>query len=239
MGTKQARKNHPATQSTSSRRAASQQASAATGSEPGAKGKAKRLTGAAAIAQAIVDGTAGHDLGHYAKALDDERDGIATHAARVVEEVMVRRPQLGVGMIEQFVRLLLGHNARVVQTCANALPLLARVAPARVARRLPDLTGNYDAASDVGKDGMVRTFAALCTASVAYQKRLEEVLDRALSGAKPKTLLRWTEIVLPALKGEPHARARAVVEQRLGRLPRPVAQKIADFLGVKLRPAYR
>ena len=61
------------------------------------------------------------------------------------------------------------------------------------------------------------------------------MLDLALGQADARTLVRWTEIVLPALKGEPHARARAVVEGRIGELPRPIAQKLADFLGIKLR----
>ena len=81
--------------------------------------------------------------------------------------------------------------------------------------------------------------AALCVASVAYQKRLEPVLTEALAGADGKTLLRWTQAILPALKGEPHARARAVVEGRLDLLQKPIAQPIADFLGIKLRPRPR
>ena len=85
----------------------------------------------------------------------------------------------------------------------------------------------------------MRTFANLCTASVAYQKRLEPVLTLALEICDGKTLLRWSELVLPALKGEPHARARAVVEDRLDRIPRSIAQQIAQSLGVKLRVRYR
>ena len=108
-------------------------------------------------------------------------------------------------------------------------------APAKVARHLERLRANYDAAIDVAKDGIVRTFVALCIASVAYQKRVIDVLEKQSSGAEPKTLLRWTELVLPALKGEPHAQARAVVEQRLNDIPRPQAEKIAEFLGIRLR----
>ena len=47
---------------------------------------------------------------------------------------------------------------------------------------------------------MVRTFVALCLASVAYQKRVVDVLERALAGAEPRPLQRWTERVLPALR---------------------------------------
>ena len=101
------------------------------------------------------------------------------------------------------------------------------------------LKASFEEANDVGKDGLVKTFAALCTASVAYQKRLEPVLTLALNGADGKTLFTWSQIVLPALKGEPHARARAVVEGRLDLIPRAYAQQIADFLGIKLRLRYR
>ena len=125
----------------------------------------------------------------------------------------------------------------MVQASAAALPVLARVAPAKVARHLEKLRASFDTTSDVGKEGMVRTFVALCLASVAYQKRVVDVLEKALASAEPRTLQRWTELVLPALKGEPHAQARAVVEQRLPAIPRPQAEKIGDFLGIKLRPS--
>jgi hypothetical protein len=172
-------------------------------------------------------------------ALDDEREAPSTHAARLLSELAELKPELLVSMIERFARLLVSKNKRVVQSAAAALAPLSRIAPAKVAKQLPLLTQNWAATTEEGKDGLVRTFAGLCTASVAYQKRLEPALAQALGEAEPKLLIRWTEIVLPALKGEPHARARAVVESRLANIPRPQAQKIADFLGIKLRPIPR
>jgi hypothetical protein len=177
-------------------------------------------------------------LRHVA-ALEDDREAPSTMAARLVTELTDKKPELLVPLIERFARLLIARNRRVVLSAASALPPLSRIAPAKVAKQLPLLTQNWEGTTDDGKDGLVRTFAGLCTASVAYQKRLEPALARALGEAEPKLLIRWTEIVLPALKGEPHARARAVVEDRLYTIPRPQAQKIADFLGIKLRPAMR
>jgi hypothetical protein len=200
--------------------------------ERGESGPKKK--GAETAAQ-IIAGTAEPGLAHYARALESENATLANQAARVIDEVIAQKPELVAPYIERLVRLLLSANTRVVSSCAGALPVLARVAPAKVARHLERLRGSYDAASDVAKDGMVRTFVALCIASVAYQKRVIDVLEKALGGAEPKTLLRWTELVLPALKGEPHAQARAVVEQRLPELPRPQAEKIAEFLGIRLR----
>ena len=126
---------------------------------------------------------------------------------------------------------------RVVQAAAHTLPLLARVAPAKVAKHLKTLQGMFDGAADAAKDGIVRTFVALCVASVTYQKRLIANFELALRTADAKQLTAWTEHILPALKGEPYAQARTVVEQRLNdvSLPRPVAQRVADLLGVKLR----
>ena len=172
-----------------------------------------------------------------AESLLSEKPTTATHAARLLDEILARKPELMVSTIERMVQAIQAPQKRAVQTAAGALPILAKHAPARVARHLATLTERFPACSDVAKDGLVSTFAALCTASVAYQKRLEPVLELALSSADPKTLLRWSEIVLPSLKGEPHARARAVVEERLPAMPRPLAQPIATFLGIKLRPA--
>jgi hypothetical protein len=172
----------------------------------------------------------------HAVSLEDDREATANQAARLVQELADLKPELLVPLIERFSRLLLAKNKRVVASSASALAPLSRIAPAKVAKQLPVLTQNWEHTTEEGKDGLVRTFAGLCTASVAYQKRLEPALARALGEAEPKLLIRWTEIVLPALKGEPHARARAVVEERLPNIPRPQAQKIADFLGIKLRP---
>lgn len=163
----------------------------------------------------------------------------ATHAARVLSEVIAERPELAVPLVTKFAQGIGSSNKRVVQTSAEALPAIARIAPARVARQLDLLKRSFESTTEVGRDGLVRTFAALCSASVAYQKRLEPVLTLALNGADGKTLLAWSTTVLPALKGEPHARARAVVEGRLNLIPRAYAQQIADFLGIKLRLRYR
>lgn len=191
--------------------------------------------GASAIAAKIIADQQTSAVSSHGAALLDDKPTVSTQAARVLEEIATQKPEMLIPQVDRICTGLFSSNARVVQTCAVALPHLARVAPARVARQLQTLTESFPKASDTGKDGLVRTFAALCAASVAYQKRLEPALEVALRSADPKTLARWTEIVLPSLKGEPHAQARAVVEQRLPTLPRPVAQGIADFLGIKLR----
>lgn len=164
------------------------------------------------------------------------KPGPMANASRVLEEWLGKKPEVLVPAIDRLIGCINSPHKRVAQTAALALPVMGRLAPARVARHLPALTDKFPECSDVAKDGLVATFAALCTASVAYQKRLEPVLDLALSSADPKTLLRWAEVVLPSLKGEPHARARSVVESRLPSMPRPQAQPIATFLGIKLRP---
>lgn len=195
--------------------------------------------GAGDLADRIVEATDTGSVTAHAEHLMSDKPTTATGSARVLEELLARKPEMLVPVIDKLVHVVTTGPKRSVQTAAAALPVMARLAPARVARHLPMLTERFAQSSDIGKDGLVSTFAALCTASVAYQKRLEPVLELALSSADPKTLQRWTEIVLPSLKGEPHARARAVVEDRLNVIPRQLAQPIATFLGIKLRPASR
>ena len=185
---------------------------------------------------------AGEDEKTIADLGDDLVSGkksVAAQAARVLDEILEKQPESVVPIIDRFAKAIGAPAKRPAQSAANALPQMARVAPARVARHLPRLKESFDGATAAGKDGLIRTFAGLCTASVAYQKRLEDVLNKGLREADAKTLITWTEVVLPALKGEPHARARATVEGRLGRIPKVHAQKIADFLGIKLRLRYR
>lgn len=196
--------------------------------------------GAAAAAQRILaEENPQSKIAEHGETMMDGPRTAATQSARVLSEIIAEKPELVVPLVAKFAKGISSSNKRVVQTSAEALPAIARMAPARVARQLDVLKASFEEANDVGKDGLVKTFAALCTASVAYQKRLEPVLTLALDGADGKTLFAWTQIVLPALKGEPHARARAVVEGRLNLIPRAYAQQIADFLGIKLRLRYR
>ncbi|MGF1467996.1 MAG: hypothetical protein ACFCGT_17890 [Sandaracinaceae bacterium] len=206
---------------------------------PQGAGSAKRSASAAAVATRLLAGEEEMSIADYGDALLSEKKSVAAQAARVLDEVIKTKPEAVVPIIDRFTKVIGGADKRPAQCAANALPLMAKEQPARVAKHLPRLKEAFNTATPPGKDGLVRTFAGLCSASVAYQKRLEPVLNQALGEADPKTLLKWTEVVLPALKGEPHARARATVEARLGRIPKAVAQKIADFLGIRLRLRYR
>ena len=203
---------------------------------PGDEGRGSATTEAADRIIAANDSAA---VVTHADNLTSDKPTTATTSARILDDLLVKKPDMLVAAIDRFAVSVASPNKRTVQTSAAALPVMAKLAPARVARHLPQLTEAFSQTTDVGKDGLVNAFAALCTASVAYQKRLEPVLELALSTAEPKTLLRWAEVVLPSLKGEPHARARAVVEARLPTMPRPLAQPIASLLGIKLRPLGR
>jgi hypothetical protein len=195
--------------------------------------------GAADLASGVLRGESDRTVADLGDDLASGKKSVAATAARVLDEIVDRDPEAVVPIIDRYVLVISKADKRPAQAAAKALPHMARIAPARVARHLSKLKAGYDHATPPGKDGLVRTFAGLCTASVAYQKRLEDVLNKALAEADPKTLITWTETVLPALKGEPHARARATVEGRLDRIPKAHAQKIADFLGIKLRLRYR
>ncbi|HKU38574.1 MAG TPA: hypothetical protein VJR89_10520 [Polyangiales bacterium] len=192
---------------------------------------------AVSIATELVAGTADPTLDHYVRGLVDPKESTAVLAAKVLEEVANHKPELLAPHIERLVSALNAERPKIAQCSAHCLPILARVAPAKVAKHLKTLQGSFGTASEIARDGLVRTFVSLCLASVTYQKRLIDVFEQALREADPKTLVRWVELILPALKGEPYAQARAVAEQRLTEpeLPRPVAQRVAELLGVKLR----
>ncbi len=175
----------------------------------------------------------------YADALIEGKGPAANQAAEVVGRLALEKPEALVPAIERLTRAVSSKVRRSAQAASDALPALARIAPARVAKHLDALKLAYDEATPIGRDGLVRTFSALCSASVAYQKRLEPMLTEALRTCDGKSLVRWSQTVLPSLKGEPHARARLVVEARLYEIPRPYGIKLGEVLGVRLRPAGR
>jgi hypothetical protein len=213
-------------------------AAAPTKAAPGKSGTAKdapaKKSATVIAAERLMDAEPADILDHGAK-LSHESDSTATKSARILAELTVLKPEAVVPLVVTFVKSLPSSNKRVVQTAADALPAIVKVAPARVAKQLDKLKDMFGQVGPVAKDGIVRTLVALCAASVAYQRRAEPLFTRALKEAEPKVLIRWTEEILPTLKGEPHANCRAVVEERLATTPKATAQKLADFLGVNLR----
>lgn len=205
-----------------------------------AAGPSQRPAGAAAasLASELIAGTSSVSVEQYVAQLSDSRDATSQHAAKVLEDLAAAKPELLAPQIEALVTLLGSSRPRVAQTAAHVLPVLARVTPAKVAKQLKTMQASFPNASEVAKDGLVRTFIALCVASVTYQKRLIESFELALRTADAKQLPAWVEHILPALKGEPYAQARAVAEARVHdpALQRAVAERVAGLLGIKLRP---
>jgi len=119
------------------------------------------------LAQELIAANDAQAVLRHAVALEDERETAANHAARLMQELAELKPELLVPLIERFARLVANKNKRVVTTSASALAPLSRIAPAKVAKQLPVLTQNWEHTTEEGKDGLVRTFAGLCTASVA------------------------------------------------------------------------
>ena len=239
--TKKAASKKAAPKKATKKAAAKKKATKKTAAKKASKGSSSRAKGGASkVAQGILDADdTAAKITEQAELMLDSRSTTATKAARVIHEFVEEHAELLQTHVDKFAQGITSKHKRVVQTSADALPAIAKVAPARVAKHLDTLKAAFEPTLDDGKDGLVRTFANLCTASVAYQKRLEPVLTLALQGANGKTLLRWSQIVLPALKGEPHARARAVVEDRLDRIPRRYAVEIANNLGIRRRVRYR
>jgi hypothetical protein len=194
---------------------------------------------AASLANALVSGTSATTLEQYVEQLvQPQATSATTQAAHVLEALAQIKPELLAPYIELLVKHLDSPHIPVAQCCAHCLPALARVTPAKVAKQLKAMQAALPNAPAIAKDGLVRTFVALCVASVTYQKRLIDNFELALRTAQPEQLPSWAEHILPALKGEPYAQARSVVENRLPdpQIPREIAQRVADFLGVKLRP---
>ena len=159
----------------------------------------------------------------------------AAASARVLEELIVTDAALLVPHIEALLTALSSPVKVVQEKAAMMLPILAAEAPAKLAKRLLPVEEYWAAATPRVRDGIMRAFAALCQASVAYQRRLEGSLSAAFAAATAKELLAWVELILPAMKGEPYANLRQVAVRRLATLPKASAQKLADQLGESLR----
>lgn len=175
----------------------------------------------------------GAGIRELASVLVEGSQNRAGRAGKVLLAIASKEPRLLGVVVMPLVQGLESKHKRAVKASAELLPKIAKVAPARVAKHAAALGEKFGSVPLEAQDGIVRTFVTLSLASVAYQRRLEPVLTEALRGADAKTLVAWTELIVPALKGEPHANVRAVAEGRLAGLPKPHAKKLSAVLGIK------
>ena len=195
----------------------------------------KRTQSAAAIAEAVVEDADENAIDDYLESMGQDTQA-ADRAARVLEQIARQKPALLAPYIKRLVPLLYSGRDRVANACGIALFELTQVAPAKVAKQLGVFRERFDSASDAARNGTMHIFVGLCRASVTYQRRLQDVLERAVIEVSPQWLLPWAEQLLPTLKGEPYAEVRAHIAARLSELPMPQAQKLANVLGFSKRP---
>ena len=79
---------------------------------------------------------------------------------------------MGVPHIDELVPSLFSEHTRVRKMAHAVLPTITRIAPARVAKHLPLLTEKATQV-DASTEAVLSTFIALCSASSAYQRKLE------------------------------------------------------------------
>src|SRR5690606_24998741 len=127
---------------------------------PSAEKPKKPAGGAAGTAAEIIgDERVAQRIAEQASLLLEGAPTAATQAARVLDEIGKQKIELIVPIVTELTKAIFSKNKRVAQMAADALPQLARTAPARVARHLDALKGGFASASPEGKDGLVRTFS--------------------------------------------------------------------------------
>ena len=86
--------------------------------------------GAAAAARRILeDESPQSKIAEHGETMMEGPRTAATQSARVLSEVLAERPELVVPLVAKFAKGISSSNKRVVQTSAEALPAIARIAP--------------------------------------------------------------------------------------------------------------
>lgn len=159
----------------------------------------------------------------------------AVQAAQTLRRLADIDPRRLGGVVSRIAQHLALDHVEVVALAGETLALLAQAVPAKVAKHSDAMVQLWPEATSTGRNAIVRTLIGLCEASVVYQRRLGPHLERALAEADLDTLVTWAADLLPVLKGEPYANARAIAEERLADLPRDEGRAACATVGVSYR----
>ena len=116
--------------------------------------KKKASGGAAAEAERLLEAQDNAAIGAHTENMISGGRTAATQSARVVSEIVTRKPEALASFVDRLVTGLRSEHKRVIQASAQALPAVAQVAPARVAKHLDRLKEGFDELSEAGQDGM-------------------------------------------------------------------------------------
>lgn len=162
-------------------------------------------------------------------------DAEAVLAAETLRRLADIDPRRMGAVVNRIVPHLALAHPEVVTIAGETLVVLTREVPAKVAKHSDAMLALWPTATPQGRAVMVRILTGLCEASVVYQRRLGPHLERALAEADLEALVEWAAALLPVLKGEPYANARAIAEQRLADLPRDEGRAACATIGISYR----
>lgn len=171
-------------------------------------------------------------IAEIAQNLWNKKEAIRADCIKVLYEVGFLKPELISPYLEDFLRLLVSRNNRLVWGGMYALGCIAPLKADELFPHLREIEKAMNQGSVITMDNGVKTLAGIASAKPEYQVAILPYLLEHLSKCRTKEVPQHAESTFPAVSGEFVEPFREVLEKRIVDMTPPQAARIRKLLKI-------
>ena len=139
---------------------------------------------------------------------------IQSDCLKVLYEIGYRKPELIVDYVDDFIKLLLNKNNRLVWGSMIALSTIATIKAKEIFEHFEQIKKAIEQGSVITVDGGIKTLAGVASAKGDYREKLFPYLINKLKFCRPKSVPMYAEFILVAVDSTNKDEFIAVLNKR-------------------------
>ena len=171
-------------------------------------------------------------IAEIAQNLWNKKEAIRADCIKVLYEVGFLKPELIAPYLEDFLRLLVSRNNRLVWGGMYALACIAPLKADELFPHVREIEKAMDQGSVITVDNGVKTLAGIAASKAEYQASILPYLLEHLAKCRTKEVPQHAESTFPAVSGEFVEPFREVLDKRLDDMTQSQAARIRKLLKI-------
>jgi len=166
------------------------------------------------LAIELVEREDGSAVTELVEALKGKDMKVRNDCIKALYEIGYRKPEMIAPYVDDFLKLIIDHNNRLVWGGMIALSTIADLRADEVYSQMSRVKQVYEAGSVITQDAGIRVFAKVAAHSTAYSQDIFPYLMEQLRACRPKSVAQYAESAQIAVDRSNMDQFKHVLEQR-------------------------
>jgi hypothetical protein len=170
------------------------------------------------LARELVEANDLDGIREVAQNLWNEEKRVRTDCLSVLEQIGLLEPELIEEYVDEFIKLVLCRDNRLVWAAMINLALIADRKPKEIFERYDDIVQAVEKGSVITKDNGIKTLAKVASASAEYNRAIMPYLMEQLKSCRTKSVPQYAESIRVAVNPDNQEGYLDALNERLGAL---------------------